>query len=199
MRSAILAGGAARRFDGQPKGLVEIGGTRIIDRVASALRDVTSTDPAVIVGDPGQLKLVSDFDATVDTIPGAGTLGGIYTAVSLGDDHVLVVAWDMPFLSRGLLEELCNVGPEHDAVLPESTGRRGVEPLCAVYGPRCAAPIRDQLHSDDLRAIGFHNRIDLGTIPLGKVRSFGDPDKMFFNVNSSSDLQLAEEMWRKLE
>ena len=35
----ILAGGAASRFGGLPKGLERVDGRRIIDRVASALRE----------------------------------------------------------------------------------------------------------------------------------------------------------------
>ena len=37
----ILAGGAASRYGGLPKGLERVGGKRIIDRVAGALLEVT--------------------------------------------------------------------------------------------------------------------------------------------------------------
>jgi len=40
---AIVAGGASSRFGGQAKGLLEVGGQRIIDRIASALRPVVET------------------------------------------------------------------------------------------------------------------------------------------------------------
>jgi molybdopterin-guanine dinucleotide biosynthesis protein A len=39
---AILAGGAGSRFGGMPKGLERVGGVRVIDRVATALRSVAS-------------------------------------------------------------------------------------------------------------------------------------------------------------
>src|SRR5215831_3438634 len=38
---AIVAGGANERFGGEPKGLQRVGGVRIIDRVAAAIRAVT--------------------------------------------------------------------------------------------------------------------------------------------------------------
>ncbi|MGH9262617.1 MAG: NTP transferase domain-containing protein, partial [Acidimicrobiales bacterium] len=33
----MLAGGAARRYGGQPKGLLQLGGRRILDRVVDAV------------------------------------------------------------------------------------------------------------------------------------------------------------------
>src|SRR6188768_632816 len=47
----VLAGGASRRFGGTPKGLERVGSTRIIDRVASALRGVTA-DLLLAANDP---------------------------------------------------------------------------------------------------------------------------------------------------
>ncbi|NIR40991.1 MAG: NTP transferase domain-containing protein, partial [Actinobacteria bacterium] len=77
-----------------------------------------------------------------DPIPGCGSLGGIYAAVTAGDGPVLVVAWDMPFLTRRLLEALIARHGAYDAFLPRSGGPRGVEPLCGVYQTTCAAPMR---------------------------------------------------------
>ena len=45
MRSAILAGGHATRFGGKPKGLEKVGGERILDRVAQAVRAATGGSP----------------------------------------------------------------------------------------------------------------------------------------------------------
>jgi molybdopterin-guanine dinucleotide biosynthesis protein A len=84
-----------------------------------------------------------------------------------------------------------------DAYLPESDGRRGVEPLCAVYGPACGPAIERQLERGDLRAIGFHADVKVGTLPLERVRTFGEPDELFLNVNTPEDLERAEVVWRR--
>ena len=73
-------------------------------------------------------------------------------------------------------------------MLPQSDGRRGVEPLCAAYGPACAAAISASLDQGDLRAIGFHPLIRVGILPLDRVRTLADPDLLFFNVNTADDL-----------
>lgn len=195
----MLAGGAARRYGGIPKGLLEVGGRRILDRVVDAVQAVTGGPPLLIANAPGAATWRADLRTIPDARPGFGTLGGIYTALSAGSGPALCVAWDMPFVPQGLLRALLdrmNKG-RYDAVLPESSGRRGLEPLCAVYGAACAAPIERRLEKGDLKAISFHPDVRVGILPLAEVRGFGDPDELFFNVNTPDDLARAEALWRR--
>ena len=92
----------------------------------------------------------------------------------------------MPFVPEALLSALVAgaAGGGYDAFLPESSGRRGLEPLCAVYGPACAPAIARRLDSGDLQAISFHADVRVGILSLAEVKAFGDPDELFFNVIS---------------
>jgi molybdopterin-guanine dinucleotide biosynthesis protein A len=121
-----------------------------------------------------------------------GSLGGIYTAVVEAPAPVVCVAWDMPFVTPGLVRALAAGLAEWDAFLPESDGHRGVEPLCAAYGPACAAAIAASIEAGDLRAIGFHGSVRVGRLPLEAVRRLGDPARLFFNVNTADDLARAD-------
>jgi molybdopterin-guanine dinucleotide biosynthesis protein A len=197
VRGAVLAGGAARRYGGLPKGLEQVGGRRILDRVVAAITAVTGEPPIVIANAPEGPTWRPDLQTVPDLRTGAGSLGGIYTAVSHSAGPVLCVAWDMPLIAADLLRALAEEVDGFDAFLPESGGRRGVEPLCAVYGPGCRAAIARQLDRGDLRAIGFHDDVKVGTLSLARVRAFGDPDELFFNVNTPEDLQRAEMLWRR--
>lgn len=196
MRGAVLAGGNASRFDGKPKGLERVGGERILDRVITAVQIATGAAPLVVANAPDAGSWRPDVTVTPDLRPDVGSLGGIYTAVAAGEGPVLVVAWDMPFVPPELLSALVQGAKAFDAFLPESAGRRGVEPLCAVYGPACEQAIAASLDREDLRAIGFHDDISVGVLPLTDVRAFGDPDHLFFNVNTADDLERAEALWR---
>jgi molybdopterin-guanine dinucleotide biosynthesis protein A len=138
-----------------------------------------------------------DLRVVPDVRPGLGALGGIYTAVVEAPAPVVCVAWDMPFVSTALVRALAGGLADHDAMLPESDGRRGVEPLCAAYGPACRDAIAATLDAGDLRAIGFHPRISVGILPLSEVRRFGDPALLFFNVNTADDLARADGLWRR--
>jgi molybdopterin-guanine dinucleotide biosynthesis protein A len=186
-----MAGGAARRFDGRPKGLETVDGRRIIDRVVAALERVTGSPPLLVANAPEAATWRPDLRVVPDVQIGAGTLGGILTAVRDAPAPVLVVAWDMPFVPSELLQALADGLDTADACLPASGGRRGVEPLCAAYGPACAGPIERAIQRGDLRAIAFHGEVRVGIVPLEAVRRFGEPERLFFNVNTAADLRHA--------
>lgn len=109
---------------------------------------------------------------------------------------MLCVAWDMPFVPAGLLKELAALLEAADAALPESDSRRGLEPLCAAYGPACGPAIRAAIARGDQRAIGFHGEIRLARLPRERVLQYGDPGVVFFNVNTPQDLTRAEALCR---
>jgi len=196
-RGAVLAGGAARRYGGAPKGLLTVGARRILDRVIDAVAAATGEPPLLVANHPDAAGWRPDLTTLPDRRPGLGSLGGIDTAVASGAGPVLCVAWDMPFVDPGLLRALADEAAGYDGYLPESDGRRGVEPLCAVYGPACGAAIERAVAGGDLRAIGFHDAVRIGTMPLARVRRFGDPAVLFFNVNTPDDLERAEALWRQ--
>jgi molybdopterin-guanine dinucleotide biosynthesis protein A len=197
VRGAILAGGGATRFGGKPKGLELVGGERILDRLAGTLERALGEPPLLVANAPDAPSWRPDLRTVSDLRPGLGSLGGIYTAVVSAPAPVVCVAWDMPFVSEQLVRTLADGLDEFDAMLPQSDGRRGVEPLCAAYGPACAPAIAASLDQGDLKAIGFHPRIRVGILPLEQVRHLDSPDLLFFNVNTAEDLARADQLWRQ--
>jgi molybdopterin-guanine dinucleotide biosynthesis protein A len=180
----VLAGGQATRFGGQPKGLELIRGARIIDRVAAALRVVTD-DLLLIANDPDAASWLPAVRTLADVRPGSGSLGGIYSALVHAGTPIIVVAWDMPFVTPSLLTPLRH--DDADVVIYESRSPRGVEPLCAFYRPTCIEPIEQQINASDLRVVGFFDHVRVRRLPPPS-----DPDMAFMNVNTPSDLALAE-------
>jgi molybdopterin-guanine dinucleotide biosynthesis protein A len=197
MRGAVLAGGAASRYGGRPKGLLEVGGRRIVDRVVAGVAAAVGAPPLLVANAPEAAAWCPGLRCVPDMRPGAGSLGGIYTAVCGGAGPVLCVAWDMPFVTEALLRTLVAESGAFDAFLPESGGRRGLEPLCAVYGQACRPAIEQAMDRGDLRAIAFHDAVRTGTLSLDRVRAFGDPETLFFNINRPEDLERAEALWRR--
>lgn len=187
----ILAGGAASRYGGLPKGLERVAGKRIVDRVADALRDVTD-DLLLVANDPSAREWLPGVGVQGDLVPNAGGLGGIHAALHRAQSPVLVVAWDMPFVPAGLLAQLRALGDGSDVALPESGSRRGVEPLCAFYSPTCVPAIQRSLDAGDRRVVGFHTEVRVARLPAEQVSAFGDPGLLFMNVNTPDDLAIAE-------
>jgi molybdopterin-guanine dinucleotide biosynthesis protein A len=171
--------------------LERVHGTRIIDRVADALRGATDR-LLVISNDPQAATWLPGVPAATDVRPGLGSLGGIHAAIVRAGGPVLVVAWDMPFVPTALLVALRRAGEGADAAAPESGSPRGLEPLCAFYTPACALPIERRLDADDRRVIGFYDDVRLVRLPAETVATFGDPAHMFLNVNTPDDLVRAE-------
>lgn len=198
----ILAGGGATRYGGLPKGLERVGGERIIDRVATALRGVTD-ELLVIANDAGAAAWLPGVRVASDVRTGEGALGGLHAALTHAGGDIVLVAWDMPFVSGALLAALRARGElargagawaeRADAVLPESDGsRRGVEPLCAWYSSRCLPSITAALDAGDRRVIAFHDAVRTMRFGLDQVSAFGDPALLFANVNTPAELAWAE-------
>ena len=188
----VLAGGAASRYGGHPKGLERVGGRRIVDRVATALREVTD-DLLLVANHPAAGEWLPGVPVQMDIVPNAGGLGGIHAALHRARSPVLIVAWDMPFVPASLLGRLREMGDSADVAVPESdSSRRGVEPLCAFYSPACLPHIEQSLARGDLRVVGFHSSVRVARLPADAVSAFGDPELLFMNVNTPDDLARAE-------
>lgn len=174
-----------------------MGGRRILDRLTDLLTEVLGSAPLLVANAPEASTWHPGLAVTGDLIAGAGALGGIHAALSTGPPaRVLCVAWDLPFLTAPLLDALIQESPSFDAFLPESGGPRHVEPLCAVYGPACIPAIVRRAAGGDYRAVAFHDAVRVGTLPLARVREWGDPAHLFFNVNTPDDVERAERAWR---
>jgi len=197
VRGAILAGGRARRFGGGPKGLAQVGGRRILDILVDLLRSALGSDPMLVANDPDAARWRPDLRIVPDRVPG-GALAGLYTAVVESPAPVICLAWDMPLVPSGLIARLAAETGPYDAVLPSSGGRRGIEPMCARYGPGCRGPMEAALARGDLRAIAFHESVKTCILPEDEVRRMGDPATMFFNVNTQEDLTRADVLWQQL-
>lgn len=219
----ILAGGESRRY-GSPKALADVGGARIIDRVVAALGEVVP-DLILSANEPALFTDLA-IPTFPDERPGLGALGGIHAALvharAAGRPGVLAVACDMPFpcvpLLRRLRDEAFGAPPRppgdddgaadrptaqptarelpSDVVVPESRGRRGIEPLFAAYAIACVPAIEARADAGDRRMISFHGDVRVVRIPLREVESLCDTERAFLNVNTPAERDRAERLAR---
>jgi len=189
----VLAGGRNRRF-GAPKALEVVDGVRIVERAAAALEG-TADRVVLIANDPDVYRDVG-LEMRPDRID-AGALAGVHAALAwaneLGLPGALVIACDMPFVPASLMSELWDTAtaPDADGAVPSSAGPRGVEPLCAAYRTSCLRAIERSVADGDLRIIGFFERVRIAALPAEQVAAHGDPSRMFMNVNTREELELA--------
>ena len=186
----LLAGGAARRFRGMPKGLALVDGLRIADRVLSALRGATDRQ-LVVANDARAAQWFPGMRVVADAEEGLGPLHGLRTALAAAEgEPVLVVAWDMPFVTTALLAALRGRGEAGVfAVVPVGGNPRHAEPLCAYYGAGALAACEALLGQGERRAGALHETLaDARTLAGGELSSLGDPARLLFSVDTLQDL-----------
>jgi molybdopterin-guanine dinucleotide biosynthesis protein A len=161
--------------------------------VADALRGAVA-DLILVAGAPGADDWLPGVPVLPDSWRARGSLVGIHTALSHAAQPILLAAWDMPFVTTALFAHIRDRAATSEfAAIPESA--TGVEPFCAAYTPACLPSIEAALRDDDLRLTNLLARLPrYDRIALDEVRAFGDPARLFFNVNSPPDLARAEEL-----
>ena len=165
-----------------------------MDRVADALRPVTDT-LLVVANDPQAGTWLPGVPHARDRFPGAGGLAGVDAALHWKrEGDVLVVAWDMPFVSTALLRALVAGAAETgaDVSLPESPSPYGFEPFCAFYSRRVADSLAEFLEGGGGAARDFIRRLArVHRLDGEAVRAIGDPATLFLSVNTPADLDRA--------
>jgi len=182
--AAILAGGHGRRLGGQPKALLQVGHTRIIDRQLAAARAVTNR-VAIVANDP---KLYDGLGVPIwsDLRPGSGPLGGIFTALVNATTAVtLIIAGDMPFLTAGFLRYLVESGRDVDLAIPCTA--EGYQPLCAAYNRTCLNAIQRNLDAGVLKVTELLPAVTARELGPDDTASFNPDGTLFFNINTPDD------------
>jgi molybdopterin-guanine dinucleotide biosynthesis protein A len=190
--AAILAGGMARRMGGANKAGLQIGNERIIDRQLRLLRQIA--DPVFIVA--GNADPFQELEITVvpDVVPGAGPLGGIYTALTTSPcARTLIVACDLPYLTLPFLQRLA-APSDADLVIPR-TGR-GYEPLCATWSAACAGAIGRRIQNGTLKTALVVEDLRVEEIGPEALASCDPHGLLFVNVNTPHDYERARRLGR---
>jgi len=192
----IQAGGRSTRMGGRPKALMELGGRRIIDRVAEVVRDVA--DDVLIVTNTPELYASLDLPMVPDAFPDHGSLGGIYSGLrAAAGDAAFTVACDMPFLMTEVARLVTGRAGEADVVVPR-VGEQ-FETLHACYAKSCLGPIEARLRAGRLKIVGFYDEVRVLTIAADEVARFRAPEIVFMNVNTPEELEAARHLLPALE
>lgn len=187
--AAVLAGGAARRMGGEKAGAV-LADRPLISYPLAALRRA-GLDPFV----------VTKHDRPVDRIPGLGDvkvviepalprhpLLGVLKALRHADGRpVVVLGCDMPLLPPELLRWLA--AQPGGTVVPRVGGY--LQPLAARYGSDAVAAVKRGVELD-ASVTGVISGLDAAVIEEASLSRFGNPERIFTNVNTPDDLAAIE-------
>ncbi|MFA6362143.1 molybdenum cofactor guanylyltransferase [Methanoregula sp.] len=190
MRSAvILAGGEARRANGQEKYFFTYEGKTFIERLVGSLSGVV--DEIVIVArNPVQCTRFREIDGVTcisDIRQGLGPIGGLHAgSLAAKGELVFVSACDMPCIETAVISYLFEAIGQHEAVIPQ-WNEWMLEPLHAVYRRTALLTYLEGHTSLSLRAM--IQSMDTRYIPVDELRAF-DPDlRTFTNINKLEELE----------
>ncbi len=192
----ILAGGRATRMGGGDKGLREVGGIRLIDRVIARIAPQCGPLALNANGDPARF---ADLGLPVlpDSLPDhpgplAGVLAGMDWAASLGAEAVISVAADTPFFPADLAARLASAaGPSGLALAasPDETGKIWHHPTFGLWPVALRDDLREALKGGLRKVVLWTDRHGAGTASFP-----ASPFDPFFNINTPDDIAEAEKL-----
>jgi len=183
----VLAGGRSRRM-GRDKALLAWGDGTLLDDAAARLARVAA-EVVLLTGDADRYHERAERRVP-DTRSGAGPLAAVHAGLYAVERPLgLFLAVDLPGVPEPLLRYLLALAAESDAVVPVSPA--GPEPLCAVYARACRDPIGRRLAAGERRMTSFWPDVRVRQVAGDELARFGDPQRLFRNLNTDRDYAAA--------
>lgn len=191
----IQAGGRSSRM-GEDKGLVPLAGRPMIEHVLTRVAGL-GEETLITTNNPDAYEYLG-LPMASDPEPGAGALPGLRTALKAAQgDTVLVLACDMPFVNRLLLEHMLEQSNHADVVVPRWEGN--YQTLHAVYNrKRTLKAVEQALAEGERRMISFYPQLRVHVVEPEQIRQYDPQGRSFFNVNTPDELKEAERLLAEL-
>jgi len=196
----ILAGGASSRM-GRDKGLLDFGGVPLIVHSARLIEPLVAC--VTVVGPPRRYAAMGLHAIADQGTAGQGSkrirrgpLAGISAALAATRlPWSLIVACDLPYLSRAWLEWLLSraIRSRGQVVIPQ-TGR-GLEPLAAVYRRECGAPIAAALARGARKVTDVIEELRMDVVYQREWRRLDPRALVLRNMNTPEDYDEARKWW----
>jgi molybdenum cofactor guanylyltransferase len=184
----VLAGGKSARM-GADKAFVALDGRTLLARALELARSVTAD--VRIVGDAA--KFVAFAPVVEDVFRGCGPLAGIHAALrASAADLNLMLAVDLPFVSRALLEFLIVRARSSEALVTVARAGARLQPLCAVYRRGFVDVADAALVAGRYRINALFDGAQTCVVEQEELDAAGFSVRMFRNLNTPEELEAAE-------
>ena len=178
--AVILSGGKNTRMNYKTKAFLEFRGNTFIERTLDAISDYEQK--IISCNDVEKYKEFEDMALLVlDKFKEIGPIGGIYSSLKESEfQYSLVIASDMPFLNKEVLNHLGNYAFNNDALIPIVDGK--IQPLCGIYKKDILSVIEKMINKKDYRLKNLLFNIDT------KYININDKDN-FSNINTVEEYE----------
>ncbi len=171
---------------GTDKSFVLLDGKPLIQHVIDRVRQLDC--PVILIANSVERYQLLGLPVYADVIPNAGSLGGIYTALTYSQsDYALCLACDMPRVNPALLRYLIDLRADYDVIAPlvDSVAQT----LHAVYHKRCLPVMRQAIEQNNLKIQDILSRLQVRFIHETEVKQFDPALASFANINTPDDLR----------
>ena len=187
MTVAIMAGGKSSRM-GTDKAFVPLLGKPMIEHVLNQVRGLSSE--TIILTNQQDNYSYLGLPIYGDIYPDRGPLGGLHSALFHASfSNTLVVACDMPWLNRRLLDYIVSLRDSADVIVPK--WHEYPEPLHAIYNKNCLDAIEEKIQVGQLKTISFYEQVRVRYIKRDEITMFDPDGRSFSNVNTPDELTAA--------
>lgn len=173
---------------GGPKALAELASRPLVSRVVSTVGSA-GLDPVVVAKPDSPLPRLDCRVLTEPSEPHHPLTGVLAALGASAGRGVVAIACDMPLVPAKLLGWLAQL--EEPVAVCEVGGR--LEPLLGRYSPEVSDQLAESL-AQGLAMRAAVAALDPFVIEEERVARFGDPARIFFNINSPADLAKAEHL-----
>ena len=185
---AVMAGGKSSRM-GTDKSFVPLLGRPLIEHVLAKVNSLGNE--TIIIANKPKSYLYLGLPIFGDMYTDLGPLGGLHSALhNAANPYILVVACDMPWLNRPLLDYLISLRKSVDVVVPRWS--KYPEPMHAVYRKSCLKAVESNLQAGTLKLISFYGQVAVRFVNRDEIEQFDPEGQSFANVNTPDDLILAK-------
>ncbi len=176
------------------KAFLDFAGQTLLERALAVMGEVCHS--VTIVGDPGRVAKYGTANygpVVADIFPGCGPLAGIHAALVHSTAELnLMLAVDMPFVSRELLAFLFAAAEPSDAIITVPRTSRGFQPLCAIYRRDFSTAAEQALRAGKYKVDAAFSSVTVQVIEEDELAAAGFSEQNFFNVNTPQDRLAAE-------
>ena len=173
---------------GAPKAMAELASRPLVARVVSIVGSA-GLEPVVVAKPDSPLPRL-DCRVLSEPSEPRHPLTGLLAALGASAGRpVVAIACDMPLVPARLISWLAQL--EEEVAVCEAGGR--LQPLLGRYSPSACDQLAESLERGDSMTDAV-KALDPFVVTSDKIERFGDPARIFFNINSPEDLATAEKM-----
>lgn len=177
----ILAGGKSSRMNGNNKAFLSYNDKSFLENIIGALEDIDNI--YISVDDKEKYKNLK-FPLIEDEYKEIGPIGGMYSAFKkINSDFIIVIACDMPLVSKEFIKFLKESVREEDNCLVIEDSENRLYPLGGIYNKRILPVIEEMIDKNDYKLMNLIKNVNGRKIKLKDEKL----DKSLINVNDPNE------------